>query len=267
MLAEFSDGFVLLFGTFLGAIVSSFAGFAFSPVAGIVMVDALPPQQLVALLMICSIPVQLATLVHSRRTLVLRNVGALLAGGAIGVPLAVFLLRRIDADAFQLAFGLFLASYALLMLLRRARVCVPRGGKLCEVTVGFLGGVVGGLTAMPGAIPVLYCDLRGQGKEAQRALVQPFILAMQIFALTVMALSGDIDRATIGLAATALPALAAGTFIGLLLFGRLPDAGFRRAVLVVLLFTGASTALEHVDAAAASSGGPIITAAFDRAEP
>ena len=39
MLAEFSDGFVLLFGTFLGAIVSSFAGFAFSPVAGIVMVD------------------------------------------------------------------------------------------------------------------------------------------------------------------------------------------------------------------------------------
>jgi hypothetical protein len=248
MLAPFGDTFVLLAATFLGAIVSAFAGFAFAPVAGVVMLGALAPQQLVPLLMLCSVPVQIATLFHLRRTRGAGGTGAMLLGGAAGVPLAIFLLNRIDAHGFRLGFGLFLAAYAAVMLLRPAAAFASGRPPRRAALVGFLGGLVGGLTAMPGAIPVLWCDLRGLAKEAQRRTVQPFILAMQLFALAVMAASGGLDRAVLGLAATSLPALAAGTAVGLTLFGRMPDALFRRAVLVLLALAGAGTAMECLSA-------------------
>ena len=73
----------------------------------------------------------------------------------------------------------------------------------------------------------------------QRAIVQPFILAMQALALALMFITGAINGEVIKLVILALPALAAGVAIGLLLFGRVPDAGFRRAVLVLLLVTSA----------------------------
>ncbi len=96
---------------------------------------------------------------------------------------------------------------------------------------------------MPGAVPVIYCDLRGQSKEAQRALVQPFILGMQVLALALFLAHGDIGQEVVDDLLLALPALAAGVMVGLVLFGRVPDAQFRRAVLVLLLVTGIAMAL------------------------
>jgi len=43
--------------------------------------------------------------------------------------------------------------------------------------VGFAGGLVGGLTAMSGAVPTLWCDLHGLSQLEQRGIVQPFMLA------------------------------------------------------------------------------------------
>src|SRR5439155_3118286 len=52
--------------------------------------------------------------------------------------------------------------------------------------VGFGGGLVGGLTAMPGALPAIWCDIHGFQKNQQRGLVQPYIAIMQCFALALM---------------------------------------------------------------------------------
>jgi uncharacterized protein len=125
------------------------------------------------------------------------------------------------------------------MLLRPHSGLRIEGGPRTEIAVGFAGGLVGGLTAMPGAVPVLYCDCKGCPKEVQRATVQPFILGVQVLALTLMVATGAVDREVVGLVAMAVPALAAGIAIGLMLFGRVPDAGFRRAVLILLLVTSA----------------------------
>jgi len=47
-------------------------------------------------------------------------------------------------------------------------------GRMRDAVVGFGGGLVGGLTAMPGAVPTIWCDLRGLPKDQQRGLVQPY---------------------------------------------------------------------------------------------
>lgn len=226
-------------GIFAGALVSGLMGFAFSAVAGAILLHVMPPTEAVPLMMACSIITQAVTLVTLRDSMMWRGSAGLIAGGVLGMLPALYLLQRVDAGIFRMGFGAFLVAYAAIMLLRPAMTCakaVP--GRLRQAVVGFGGGLVGGLTAMPGALPVIWCDLRGMPRNQQRGLVQPYIVAMQLFALTLMLSRHDVSSAALRSLTLNLPALAAGAAIGVMMFRRIDDALFRRAVLVVLLLAG-----------------------------
>jgi uncharacterized protein len=92
---------------------------------------------------------------------------------------------------------------------------------------------------MPSAVPTLWCDLRGLSKDQQRGIVQPFMVAMQALAAVLLigqpnAVDGELSADLL----VTLPALCAGTWLGLKLFGRLDDRMFRKVVLGLLLFSG-----------------------------
>ena len=88
MIAGLEPTLILLISTFLGALVSSFAGFAFAPVAGLLLISIFAPTVVVPVLMVCSIIVQTVTLVYLRRSLAPNRIGVMLVGGALGVALA-----------------------------------------------------------------------------------------------------------------------------------------------------------------------------------
>ncbi len=230
---------ILSLAVFAGALVSGFAGFAFSAVAGALLLHVLPPAEAVPLMMVCSIVVQATSLVVLRRKMDWQGSTVFLAGGALGIPPALLLLQHSDTQTFREGFGAFLALYSLYMIFRPAAAYLSRIGYwLFDAAVGFAGGLVGGLTAMPGALPTMWCDLQGMPKDAQRGVVQPFIAGMQIFAIGLLlwhhALPGRLLTDTL----VSLPALAAGTAVGLAMFGRISDAWFRRAILAVLFVAG-----------------------------
>ena len=104
--------------------------------------------------------------------------------------------------------------------------------------VGFGGGLIGGLTAMPGALPAIWCDIHGLPKSQQRGLVQPYIGIMQLFALALMLAHHNISSKVLIDFGISLPALAAGTAGGIFLFGRINELAFKRIVLGLLLFSG-----------------------------
>lgn len=226
---------------FLGGIVSGFAGFAFSAVAGAILLHFFEPMLAIPLMMCCSITSQVTSLAMLRRLVNWREIIPLLIGGAVGVPIALYLLTLVDGQTFRMSFGLFLASYALYMLIRPGSAIISniRCGAAINSAVGFAGGLVGGLTAMPGALPVIWCDLRGVSKEQQRGLVQPYILVMQVFAiLLLLCRPGVFNRDLLKHMVLALPALVAGTFVGVALFGKIDDKKFRYSVLSLLLISG-----------------------------
>jgi uncharacterized membrane protein YfcA len=231
--------FIVSVGIFAGAVVSGLVGFAFSAVAGAILLHVLPPTEAVPLMMACSTLTQAASLIALRGRVPWRGSPLLVAGGMLGMLPALYLLYRVDAHVFRIGFGLFLVAYAVWMLLRPAAAIVREApGALRHALVGFGGGLVGGLTAMPGALPTIWCDLRGMPKDQQRGLVQPYIVAMQVFALALM-LTHKRPSAEILLNMTySLPALAAGVALGIVMFRKLNDATFRSVVLVVLLFAG-----------------------------
>src|ERR1700730_15256715 len=127
---------------FLGGIVSGFAGFAFSAVAGAILLHFLAPMLAVPLMMSCTIVSQLTTLAALRRFIDWREAVPMIVGGAAGLPLGWGLLVLVQPAAYRIGFGLCLVSYAACMLVRRpswsfARVVGPR----LHSAVGFAGGL------------------------------------------------------------------------------------------------------------------------------
>lgn len=225
---------------FLGGVVSGFSGFAFSAAAGAILLHVFEPIAAVPLMMLCSIASQTMSLITVYRLIRWRELVPLLIGGIAGAAVAVPFLAAIEPRSFRVGFGICLAGYALYMLMRqRVGVPIPAVRSAVHSAVGFIAGAVGGLTAMPGALVVVWCELRGLSKENQRALVQPFIMAIQVFAIGLLCF----QRGAIGLdlfqrLAVALPAVGLGTFIGASMFAKVNDRVFRYSALGIILASG-----------------------------
>jgi uncharacterized membrane protein YfcA len=230
---------LLCSGVFVGAFVSGLAGFAFSAVAGVFVLHVRTPTEAVPLMMACSIVVQALSFAILRNRMTWQDSLVFVIGGVLGIPPALYLLQRVETGIFRVGFGIFLAVYAAYMLFRPAVVLVRQAqSRRRDAMVGFAGGFVGGLTAMPGALPTIWCDLRGLPKNQQRGLVQPFIAAMQLSALLLMMSRGTIPTDMLTDFMISLPPLLAGTAAGVVMFGRVNEVAFRRVMLVILLVAG-----------------------------
>ncbi|WP_316184336.1 MULTISPECIES: TSUP family transporter [unclassified Bradyrhizobium] len=223
---------------FSGAFVSGLAGFAFSAVAGAILLHGLQPLEAVPLMMACSVGVQATNLWALRNSIRWKESLVLILGGLLGVPLALWLLRNADARLFQQMFGPTIAVYAATMLFKPGLGSVRRMSRHRTAIVGFGGGLIGGLTAMPGALPTIWCEMHGLPNTDQRGLVQPFIAVMQIASLGMMLARQDLSSRVIVDLALSIPALLAGTALGIFAFRRVNDTLFRRLILSILLLSG-----------------------------
>ena len=231
--------FALLSGAvFLGAFVSGLAGFAFSAVAGAILLHSRLPMEAVPLMMACSVGVQATNLWALRKDIQWKQSLVLVLGGLLGVPIAVWLLQTTDARTFREVFGIAVALYAGYMLFRPSLTGLRLMSHGRNALVGFGGGLVGGLTAMPGALPTIWCDMHGVPKNQQRGLVQPFIAAMQIFALGLLLAHHDLSSKVLFDLLVSVPALVAGSALGIFAFRYASEQVFRRTILAILLVSG-----------------------------
>jgi uncharacterized membrane protein YfcA len=241
IVSEIASYYLLNAAVFAGAFVSGLAGFAFSAVAGAILLHFFSPLEAVPLMMACSIGVQAASLLALRQSIQWKGSLALMIGGLLGIPIAVYLLQNTDTRIFRMGFGLIVALYAGYTLFRPTRThLLQMESRGRNALVGFGGGLIGGLTAMPGALPTIWCDMHGIPKNQQRGLIQPFIAAMQVFALALMLSRASLSSKVLIDFAISLPALAAGTTLGIAMFRSVNELAFRRIILIVLFFSGLS---------------------------
>ena len=229
---------IFLAATFVGAIISGLAGFAF----GLVVVGAwlhfLPPLVVTTLIVGFGMVLQSVSAWKLRRALNWKILWPFLVSGAVGVPLGVAILGVADPLIVRRGIGALLVLYAAYALLRPAMPPISGPHTPMDFTAGFLNGMLSGMTGLSGVIITIWCGLRGWPKDAQRAVFQPVIMAM--FAMTAVWLgaSRTMPPQAITLFLIGLPALLAGVWLGLKLYGRLDEAGFRRVVLFLLLASG-----------------------------
>ena len=232
---------------FLAGVVSGLAGFAFSAVAACVL-WLLPPLQAVPLIMLLSTCNQLLSIGKLRREITLLSTpereGALpyIIGGLAGVPAGVALLRGLPTNWFAGGLGLFLVVYSAATLFMPGHARVTVSGWKAAAAVGFVGGIVGGFSGFGASILVVYLGLRKVDKSTTRGITQPFIVVMQVVSLGILAVvAPTIFNSFFWLLwIITLPAVLLGTSTGVSLYRRLSDHNFRRAVLILLILSGAS---------------------------
>jgi uncharacterized membrane protein YfcA len=165
-------------------------------------------------------------------------VGVLLVGGIIGVPIGTALLGFVQVGPLKVGVGILLILYCCWMGLVRRPPVVMGGGRLADATAGLGGGVLGGMASLSGPIPVIWVQLRGWTMLAQRGVNQPYNMSVLFLSLVSAAVAGYLDRTFFLWAAISLPVTLASAHVGLLLYGRINDAQFRRLVIALLGLSG-----------------------------
>jgi hypothetical protein len=228
---------LFLTATFAAALVTGIAGFAFGLIAAAVWLYVLSPLQTATLIIAYGLVVQGVAVWKLRHALNWRRLWPFLIGGALGVPLGVAVLGWADPGHVRFAIGAILILYSVHGFARPA-MKVTGGGAPADAAVGFLNGVLGGLTGLAGILTTVWCNMRGWPKDQQRAVFQP--VGVAIFAMSAfwLGVKGAVSMDSVWLFAAGLPALLAGTWLGLKLYGKLDEAQFRKIVLILLLGSG-----------------------------
>lgn len=231
------DLVIFLIATFAGALVAGLSGFAFGLVAASIWLYILTPLQTATLIIAFGLIVQGYSVWKLRHALDWRKLWPFIAGAAIGVPVGVAILGWANPAYVRAGIGIFLILYSLYALFRPSLGPVTAGAA-ADAGVGFANGVLGGITGLAGILVTIWCGLRGWPKDQQRTVFQP--VAVAIFAMSALWLGvkGAVSADTIRLFLFGLPALLAGSWLGIKLYGRLDEAAFRKVVLVLLLASG-----------------------------
>jgi len=235
---EISVILLVLAGAFAGGFVSGLSGFAFVMVALGFWAHRLEPAVVAPLLVACSAAAQVHSISVLRKSLRFDLAMPYIVGAITGIPIGVWLLAWIAPEPFKRTVGAFLVCYGALMLWIGPIRPIRWGGRLSDLMVGWIGGVMAGIAGLSGAIPTLWMSLRGWSRDDQRGAFQPFILTVQLATLAAFAIGGFLTRELGALFLFALPAMAAGVALGVGLYRRIDDAQFRRVVLWLLLVSG-----------------------------
>jgi uncharacterized membrane protein YfcA len=229
---------IFLLATFAAALVAGLAGFAFGIVAAAAWLHILTPLQTASLIIAFGLIVQGVAVWKLRHALQWDRLWPFLLGGMVGVPIGVTVLGIANPDYMRASVGGLLILYSIYGLARPAMKPIRTGGAPADAGVGLLNGILGGVTGFAGIIVTIWCGLRGWPKDVQRAVFQPIGVAIFAMSAVWLGVAGAVNADTIRLFVTGLPILLAGTWLGLKLYGRLDEAGFRKVVLALLLVSG-----------------------------
>lgn len=237
---------MLLVILFTSAVMSGLSGFGFSAI-GAIALWLMRPTLAVPLLMALSTANQLLSLHQLKADMKPLRLwwpegpGPYLAGGLAGIPIGVWLLNSLPTATLMVSFGMLLICYASYSLLKPATMLIKGTfGWMASVLVGLTGGVVGGFTAFPGAAVVIWTGLVVKPKGDIRAIVQPYILVLQVAALALLAVNHPetFDSRFWGLLMITLPVVLPGTLLGIRLYRSLSEVNFKRIAYMLLGISG-----------------------------
>ena len=179
----------------LAGLARGFSGFGsglvFMPIAGMV----LPPAQAVAVLVVMDLIGPLANVPGALRIGSVREVGTLTVGMLAGLPVGLWALVAVAPEAFRW----IISVLSLLTVAALVAGWQWRGGRGPRVTAGagFVAGIVGGATAMPGPPVILYYMTSPMPVAQIRGNLTLFLVLLDVLLVLVL---GAMGRLTLQLA-------------------------------------------------------------------
>lgn len=220
-------------------LASSFAqavsGFGFAMIAIPLLIPVVGAKAAVVIVTLLSGALTLGASLGDRAHVQWRPVLTLSAAAVCGIPVGVLLLVLADPTLLTVAIGVIVIIAAALL----ARRTSPRfRGTGILVGAGFASGVLLSSTGINGPPVVMAFQPNGAPPQQFRASLQAAFLIQDVMVCVGFAVVGQLDGKSLLLAATAVPFLAGGWWLGDRVFDRISPRMFRQAALAMLFLSG-----------------------------
>jgi uncharacterized protein len=250
-LNKFIELWVILY---FSGLICGISGFAFSSIGNLSQL-LIPPITAVPMLQGLSIFNQLTSITKLRKDMPKKlrewfpnGPGPAILGGFLGVQAGVWILNNLPGPILTLTIGILVCIYSLYLIFKPTRFTINGyDGPATGSVVGALGGAIGGFTAFPGLAVVMWTGIRKTISKSQtRAIVQPFIVFLQIAAIATNAYHnpGRFGKPYWIMLALTIPSVLPGTLTGLWIYHKLSEVNFKRVVFILLMLVGATLVIK-----------------------
>jgi uncharacterized membrane protein YfcA len=167
-------------------------------------------------------------------------------GLAAGMPLGLYVFNQLDEGQVKFAIGIVLLIAVTFIIIGKQTSIMENVFKdkkykpksILPITVGFIGGILGGAVAIPGPAMILYgtfMSATGQwtGKK-MKATFTAFFGVLMLYRVISVAIQGTITLTLITEALIAIPAMLLGAWVGIYIFNKIPNKIFNWIVIVML---------------------------------
>ena len=137
------------------------------------------------------------------------------------------MLDGLNTGMLKLLVGSLLALFGGFFISRPQFARWQRDHQLADVAVGFVGGVLGALAGLSGALPTIWSALHKWHKDEQRAILQPSNVLVLGIVLLAFGWRGLLHQDVWIAVAIALPSPIISAQLGIGTFRRLNESQFR----------------------------------------
>ena len=228
----------LLTGALLGGFVNGLAGTGTALLTLGFWLQAIPPLEAVAMVLIISIVSGIQGMMLVWKTIQWRRVLRFLLPALFAMPIGIYLLDVIETRSLKLVVAVLLITYGGFFTFRKNLPLISKPTYIIDTLIGFSGGILGALGGLSGAIPTMWCALRTWTKTEQRSLLQPYNMIVLNIAAVILFFKGAYTAPVLSNLVLVVPTALFGSLIGIAVFKQLNDNQFRRLLIALMLISG-----------------------------
>jgi uncharacterized protein len=203
---------VTMSGVMLASVLRGFTGFGFGLAAVPLLALALPPAEVVPLVVTLQVIVGAGGLRSAWGACDWRAVKLLSPGLFVGVPIGLLILTHLPPNPVRLAIGAIIA-FSVWLIQRGVRLPPNPSWKVSGL-VGLSSGIISGLASMGGPPIVVYLLAIGHSALRIRATAIVYFMLSGVVSFVPMAARGLITRDVLTWSVASLPVLVAGSRLG-----------------------------------------------------
>ncbi len=171
-----------------------------------------------------------------RRSISWSTIVPLLPFTLIGIILALYLFKTVDAHLLRKGLGVFILLFAFYTLFVKTQGL--QGSKYWAIPAGLCGGFISALFGTGGPFYVLYLRIRQLDKQIFRATAAAIFLIDGSSRIVGYFASGFYSMETLILVGVSLPMMALGLYIGEHIHTSLSQKDFQRGISLILIGSG-----------------------------
>lgn len=229
---------------FVAGILQGMTGFGVVLIALPLLGLFMPIKTIIPLLILLALCINVFLSYQLRKSIQFRNITLLFLANLPGIPLGVYILKHFPAQVLSLCVGGVMISFTAYLLLVKP---TPRNlGKGWTIFAGFLSGVFGGCIGAGGPPVIVYSTIQPWTKDQGKGTMAFFFLIAGLMISLSHAVSGLITSEVLHYSLISLPALCLGIWLGVTLYKRISDHGYKKMVFVLVFLLGCMMIFQNI---------------------